>query len=142
MLGFTRHGLRPSLDLKIFTIKLLSYYKNCEFWKSLQNSPKSAKLAKSCQNLKTRQNLPKLANCMFSRKSAILGPKRATGGGGGWLLNCSYFALFSIVICDMGLFIDVSYAAILGWLLTAAQHKNQHPRHIDKCFPSFYRQCR
>jgi hypothetical protein len=109
MLGFTRHGLRPSFDLKIFTIKLLSYYKNCEF---LEKSPKLAKIRKTCQKLskfaKTRQNLPKLANCKFSRKSGTSGPKLATGGGGGWLVNCSYFALFSIVICDLGLFIDVS----------------------------------
>ncbi len=84
-------------------------------------------------------------------KSAAPGPKVATGGGGSWLVspscspflivNCSYFALFFLITCDLGLFLDVSCsswsilalwhrAAILGWLITAAQWKNQLLRHI------------
>jgi hypothetical protein len=52
-------------------------------------------------------------------KSAGSGPHVATRGGGGmaWVAilspplpteNLSYFAMFFIVICDLGLFIDVS----------------------------------
>ena len=54
-----------------------------------------------------------------------------------------FFALFFIVTCYRGILIDVScsswsnlafwcYAAIVGWLLTAAPHKNQHPQRTCK----------
>ncbi len=111
--------------------------------KTCQKSPKATKVC---------QCLPKLANCEFS-PNPWSGPKVTTGGWGGWLgspfwapllltVNCSYFALFFIIRHDLGLFIDVScsswsnlafwcYAAILGGLITASQHKNQHPRHTS-----------
>jgi hypothetical protein len=59
---------------------------------------------------------------------------------GTFILDNSSFALFFLIKSDLVLFIDVScssssslafgcYAAILGWLLTAAQPKIQHLRH-------------
>ncbi len=59
-------------------------------------------------------------------------------------VNCSYFALFSLNTCDLDVFLDVNYsswsslafwhyAAILGWLITAAQWKNYLMWHTLDC---------
>ncbi len=85
MLASTWHGLWPSFDLKIFKIKLLTYLKSVSFWKTQQNSQKSAKLTKSCQRspkvAKIHQNSPS-ASLLKNPRLLVPNSPRGRGLGG------------------------------------------------------------